>query len=219
MQLVWHRNYGKGYKVDEHGLVSVNKNRCLKSDEVYVLESQVEQMFYIEDERNENWQFVIKAQPRNFYNMRSSDLDKQDIDVDAYQQLEVEADVQAEDTDCILVDNFSITSSLATNLFMDHKGDHVVQMVSKIMEDEDFINDGEIEVFEESSEGEKEFDFDSDSPWKCYVFKLFITCIGMFRFDLSCPNIESWTFACQLCLMLPLLLYMLKYMIWFVDGW
>ena len=54
-------NYGRGYKVDEHGLISVNKNRCLKSDEVYVLESQVEQVFYIEDERNENWQFVIKA--------------------------------------------------------------------------------------------------------------------------------------------------------------
>ncbi len=70
--------------------------------------------------------------------MRSSDLDKQDIDVDAYQQLEVEADVQAEDVDCLLVDNFSITSSLATNLFMEHKGEHVVQMVCKIMEDEDF---------------------------------------------------------------------------------
>ncbi|CAO2840769.1 unnamed protein product [Amaranthus hypochondriacus] len=157
-------NYGRGYKVDEHRLISVNKNRCLKSDEVYVLESQVEQVFYIEDERNENWQFVIKAQPRDFYNMRSSDLDKQDIDVDAYQQLEVEVDVQAEDVDCLLVDNFSITSSLATNLFMEHKGEHMVQMVSKIMEDENFINDGEIEVFEESSEAEKEFDFDSSSP-------------------------------------------------------
>ncbi|CAO2824838.1 unnamed protein product [Amaranthus hypochondriacus] len=157
-------NYGRGYKVDEHGLISVNKNRCLKSDEVYVLESQVEQVFYIEDERNENWQFVIKAQPRDFYNMRSSDIDKQDIDVDAYQQLEVEADVQAEDVDCLLVENFSITSSLATNLFMEHKGEHVVQMVSKIMEDEDFINDGKIEVFEESSEAKKEFDFDSSSP-------------------------------------------------------
>ena len=59
----------------------MSKNRHLKSDDVYVLESQVEQVFYIEDERNENWEFVLKAQPRNLYNMRSRDPDKQAIDV------------------------------------------------------------------------------------------------------------------------------------------
>jgi hypothetical protein len=61
-----------------------------------VLESQVGQVFYIEDARNENWEFVVKAQPRDLYNMRSKDPDKQAIDVDAYQQVELEYDVECE---------------------------------------------------------------------------------------------------------------------------
>jgi uncharacterized protein DUF4216 len=146
------QNLGRGYKVDEHGLISVNKNRLLKTDDVYVLESQVEQVFYIEDEHNENWAFVIKAQPRDLYNMSSSDLDKEDIDVDAFQQVEVEAEC----SNIVHTDNFRVSSSLATNMFMDYKGEQVVQMVTQILEDDNFINDGEIEVFEESSEVEEE---------------------------------------------------------------
>ncbi|CAO2814141.1 unnamed protein product [Amaranthus hypochondriacus] len=153
-------NHERGYKVDEHGLISVNKNRHLKSDDVYVLESQAAQVFYIEDARNENWEFVVKAQPRDLYNMRSKDPDKQAIDVDAYQQVELEYDVEGEAHDSSH-DDFSITSSPATNMFVEHKGSKEVQMVKNIIDDEGFINDGEIKIFGESSEIEEEFDIDT----------------------------------------------------------
>ena len=111
-----------------------------------MLESLVEQVFYIEDERNENWEFVLKAQPRDLYNMRSRDPDKQAIDVDAYQQVELENDVEGEHHDSSH-DDFSVTFSLATNLFVEHKGSKEVQMVKNLIEDEGFIN-GELKFLE-----------------------------------------------------------------------
>ncbi|XP_021862945.1 uncharacterized protein [Spinacia oleracea] len=39
-------HHGRGYKVDEYGITSVNKMRSLKTEEVFVLESQVEQVFF-----------------------------------------------------------------------------------------------------------------------------------------------------------------------------
>ena len=68
----------------------------------------------------------------------------------------MEANIEAECTNCVHTDNFRVSSSLATNMFMDYKGEHVVQMVTHILKDDNFINDDEIEVFEESSEVEEE---------------------------------------------------------------
>jgi hypothetical protein len=50
----------KGYKVDEYGLIFVNfKNLVHKgemiTDEPYMLTSQVDQVFYVEDERDRDW--------------------------------------------------------------------------------------------------------------------------------------------------------------------
>ncbi|XP_010670313.3 uncharacterized protein LOC104887394 [Beta vulgaris subsp. vulgaris] len=38
------QHHGRGYKVDDHGLIIVNKRFSLKTDEVYVLESQVQKL-------------------------------------------------------------------------------------------------------------------------------------------------------------------------------
>uniref|UniRef100_A0A803NDN4 DUF4216 domain-containing protein n=1 Tax=Chenopodium quinoa TaxID=63459 RepID=A0A803NDN4_CHEQI len=90
------QHLGRGYKVDDHGFVSVNKRGSLKTDEVYVLESQVEQVFYIQDPKTDDWQFVIKTQPRDLYDMPSKDIvdqaeiNDQVVDVEAYQQVEVD---------------------------------------------------------------------------------------------------------------------------------
>lgn len=78
------QHLGRGYKVEDHGLISVNKKGFLKTGEVYVLESQVEQVFYIQDPKHEDWKFVIKTQPRDLYDMLDKDDDKEVIDVDAY---------------------------------------------------------------------------------------------------------------------------------------
>jgi hypothetical protein len=64
----------QGYKVDEYDLTLVNfKNLVHKGDQItnepYVLTSQVEQVFYIEDERNPDWACAMRTKPRNVYDI------------------------------------------------------------------------------------------------------------------------------------------------------
>ncbi|KAL8160180.1 hypothetical protein V2J09_001717 [Rumex salicifolius] len=140
-------SHGRGYKIDDYGFTSVNKTRSLKTDEVYVLESQVEQAFYVQDPRNKDWEFVIKAQPRDFYDMPSDDGDQQALDTNAYQQVEVEAIVEEQSSDPLNI-NFSL-ESLATNDFVVEREAKTVELVKKLLEemtiDDEFINDGDIE--------------------------------------------------------------------------
>jgi hypothetical protein len=65
---------GKGYKEDKYGLTFVNfKNLVHKgemiTDEPYVLTSQVNQVFYVEDERDRDWACAVKIKPRNVYDV------------------------------------------------------------------------------------------------------------------------------------------------------
>ena len=62
----------------------------MKTDEVFILESQVEQVFDIQDPRSHDWEFVIKTQPRDLYDMPDKDSEEQVVDVDAYQQVQVD---------------------------------------------------------------------------------------------------------------------------------
>jgi hypothetical protein len=41
----------------------------LISDEPYVLTSQVDQVFYVEDGRNPNWVCAVRTKPRNVYDI------------------------------------------------------------------------------------------------------------------------------------------------------
>jgi hypothetical protein len=56
----------RGFTIDEYGLVFVNFNHLvhmgeLMKDEPYVLTSQVDQVFYVEDSRNPNWVCVVRT--------------------------------------------------------------------------------------------------------------------------------------------------------------
>jgi hypothetical protein len=64
----------RGWKLDKHGLTQVNfKNLVHRGDqiidELYVLTSQVEQVFYVEDERDPNWACAVRRKPRNVYEL------------------------------------------------------------------------------------------------------------------------------------------------------
>jgi hypothetical protein len=64
----------KGYKVDEYGMKLVSFNRLvhkgdLVTDDQYVLTSQVDQVFHVEDERNPGWACIVRTKPRNVYNV------------------------------------------------------------------------------------------------------------------------------------------------------
>jgi hypothetical protein len=61
-----------GFRIDDYGLVFVNFNHLvyrgeLISDEPYVLTSQVDQVFYVEDGRNPDWVCAVRTKPRNLY--------------------------------------------------------------------------------------------------------------------------------------------------------
>jgi hypothetical protein len=64
----------RGWKLDKHGLTLVNfKNLVHRGDqiidELYVLTSQVEQVFYVEDERDPDWACAVRTKPRNVYEL------------------------------------------------------------------------------------------------------------------------------------------------------
>lgn len=68
------------YKVDEYGmvLILVNFNRLIhkgdrETNVPYVLTSQVDQVFYGEDERNPGWACVVQTKPRNVYDVGQGD--------------------------------------------------------------------------------------------------------------------------------------------------
>ncbi|XP_065859003.1 uncharacterized protein [Euphorbia lathyris] len=62
-------NIGKGVKIDKHGFTSVNTARKLSTDEPFVLASQVEQVFYVEDELTPNWLIVLKGHSESFVHL------------------------------------------------------------------------------------------------------------------------------------------------------
>jgi hypothetical protein len=64
----------KGWKLDKHGLTLVNfKNLVHRggqiTDEPYVLTSQAEQVFYVEDKRDPDWAYAVRTKPRNVNNV------------------------------------------------------------------------------------------------------------------------------------------------------
>jgi hypothetical protein len=64
----------KGYKEETYGLIFVNFKNLdhmgeMIIDELYVLTSQVDQVFYVEDERDQDWAFAIKTKPRKVYDV------------------------------------------------------------------------------------------------------------------------------------------------------
>ena len=62
-------SYGKGIKVDSHGITIVNRRHKLNTNEPFVLACQSEQVFYVEDISNANWLCVIKVAPRDFFDI------------------------------------------------------------------------------------------------------------------------------------------------------
>ena len=71
--------------VDEYGRTHVNVTCKLKSNEPFVLACQVEQVFYMKNIKNPLWQFVVKIEPWNYYNMPPPEEEKDDEE-DAIQE-------------------------------------------------------------------------------------------------------------------------------------
>ncbi|KAF7800647.1 uncharacterized protein G2W53_044923 [Senna tora] len=88
---------GRGYKIDKYGFISVNTHCSLKTNEPFVLASQAEQVFYVNDIVNEDWLIVVKTSPCDLFNMPDEDVVGRDEQGEAYQQSWTELNVQTND--------------------------------------------------------------------------------------------------------------------------
>jgi len=60
---------GRGYKEDNNRFILINSKRKLKTNEPYVLASQVQQVYNVKDTKDPNWLVVVKTKPRDWYDM------------------------------------------------------------------------------------------------------------------------------------------------------
>ena len=64
----WYIGTKKGINIDEFGFVSVNVSRRWYKDQPFVLATQVQQVFYVNDLKlGKDWIVVRRIQPRNLY--------------------------------------------------------------------------------------------------------------------------------------------------------
>nr|CAD1844144.1 unnamed protein product [Ananas comosus var. bracteatus] len=118
----------KGIKTDEYGIVSVNRQRLLKTNEPFVLANQASQVFYATDNINKGWHVVQKTQPRDLYEMPlQMDADSEDVQdgIDAYQEYE----------------SFPPINNLSTSLNMDNEISRNRKDIEPMMVDADKIVD------------------------------------------------------------------------------
>jgi len=123
---------GRGYKIDEYGITSVHSRQSLSTDEPFVLESQVEQVFYVREPEDKDWLVVIKTEPRDLYKMPEISVEEdtlEQVDNDPVQQEEVQHSTCHTRPSALGED-----ICLATNDFMVERGVEVANWVNKEIE-------------------------------------------------------------------------------------
>ncbi|XP_057246859.1 uncharacterized protein LOC125499462 [Beta vulgaris subsp. vulgaris] len=120
----------KGINVDKFGYVSVDTQRNLKTDEPFVLASQVSQVFYATDiVKKGNWRVAVKTKPRVTYELAvEKDNDSQSMEIlddaeDAYQERE----------------SFGFVASVSAYTHNEMNDEHRVDMEPDIVENVDAV--------------------------------------------------------------------------------
>lgn len=137
----------RGIKKGNLGAVLINVHRRLKTNESFALASQIEQVFYVACHNEPQWKFVIKANPRNFFDF-PNDEDTQEMEsLWEHVLSHVPNYEDKQDGDIPLVRN-----------------DVEFEVVDAHIVDDDHMNeiDGEHEENEDDEESEDEF-FDTES--------------------------------------------------------
>ncbi|XP_020271111.1 uncharacterized protein LOC109846297 [Asparagus officinalis] len=112
----WWDVHGKGketaLKEDKNGFISINCRHLLKTNDHFILAGQASQVFYVEDITNEGWHVVLKAQPRDSYDMPpdTDDCEITDDGVEAYLQDE-SFDTQAIASTSLVDDDINLRRS------------------------------------------------------------------------------------------------------------
>ncbi|XP_018634397.2 uncharacterized protein [Nicotiana tomentosiformis] len=154
---------GKGYKIDKYGFTSVNTRCALNTNEPFVLASQSEQVFYVNDMVDKDWLVVLKTSPRDLFNMPEEDDNCTNVEDEAlqngeaYQQKEVEFNMKR---------NGDQENDILVSLHRDDvephiiNYDHVIEQAgtSGHNEEDCFINDNDIDMTEDEESKEEIFD-------------------------------------------------------------
>ncbi|CAO2834910.1 unnamed protein product [Amaranthus hypochondriacus] len=104
----------RGIHKDKFGATLVNISRKLRTNEPFVLVSQIEQVFYVPTHNEAQWRIVIKTKPRNYFDFPNDENDNDDESL--WEQVEVE-NVNAVNEDAqIDDDNYPIRNDVVPNL-------------------------------------------------------------------------------------------------------
>lgn len=134
---------GKGIKEDRYGFTLININGKLKTNEPYVLATQVEQVYYVKDTKDPNWQVVVKTKPRDLYDLP---FDEEVGDMPCQENDEIGFTVMSnalEDDDEVLLNRSEFITSIVERSPM--KPDHILASdEEEVSEDENiFLTDEE----------------------------------------------------------------------------
>ncbi|CAN1279958.1 hypothetical protein LINPERPRIM_LOCUS17242 [Linum perenne] len=75
----------RGIKQDDFGFMLVNFSRRMSENEPFILATQAQQVFYVADTMDNEWEVVIKTIPRNLCDLSEQE---QVVDVETYLQSE-----------------------------------------------------------------------------------------------------------------------------------
>jgi hypothetical protein len=110
-QCEWWDVYTKdrGFKIDKYGIVSLNTRFKLNTNEPFSLASQVEQVFYVNDNKAPGWIIPVRAQPRNYYNVNNEPIEGEGDDIgEAYQETLIDVHVGGDIFDVDIVEGISV---------------------------------------------------------------------------------------------------------------
>ena len=88
----------RGFEIDKYGIISLNTHLKLNTNEPFALASQVEQVFYVDDNNASGWIIPVKAPPRDYYNMQIAQTEVDDVEdlEEAYQETLIDVPVRGE---------------------------------------------------------------------------------------------------------------------------
>ncbi|XP_075105600.1 uncharacterized protein LOC142179445 [Nicotiana tabacum] len=156
---------GRGYKIDKYGFTSVNIRCALNTNEPFMLASQSEQVFYLDDMVDNDWLVVVKINPRDRFKIPDNydncvDIEDEELlNEEVYQQEEAEFNTLCtNDQENIVEVSLHRDNVEPQSINYDYASTQAQNNVHN--EEEDFINDNHIEISESEDSEEELFDDD-----------------------------------------------------------
>ncbi|KAH7659801.1 hypothetical protein IHE45_16G055000 [Dioscorea alata] len=130
----------------------VNVTHKLKTTEPYVLASQDEQVYYVRDIKEPNWQVVVKTKPHDLYDLPDDDIGDEPCQKSENFGFTLHESTLADDNDVIALDRSDLdAASVEGNpLYIDNMGDEEDEETN--YDDDTFLNDNEQNLANEDKE-------------------------------------------------------------------